>query len=725
MQMKHLLVALLVLLAFTGMAAAADSVEIRSTIVHYDELSTQITPADWAGLWYDLDDDTSTEILYLNTPTNKGDTDIVYETIPVFQNYEYDGWANTSTGSTENYGYAVIGFFAEPYVALGKKDVTSFDLSGGDTPAIKATKIAKLVIDDDEKYTLKTGATLELGSGYSIIVDQIDVDGNKAYLKLMKDGKELNSSIVNTNETGLNSSTWMFDLTVLGEKNMQVMRVHVKDVFQGTESSLVEIDGLWMVDYQNAIEVKSDDKFGKFECITADNYKLEFEAEEITLSADSDIELGKGIFIKTEKNFDKTDAMGLDKFYVYKEYTEAGTYEIRSSVFNYSTSTGGSIALKNGNVESELNYTTFAAFFYDMDNGVDTEVLAFDGDGSIIDEGDLTYNTTPKAVSYEYDWTFNDTVNGGIEDAPEFYFIMGFFGEKYVPFNIVDVNGHNTDLKPEKMAKLIIDDDEKYTLKTGATLELGEGYTIIVDQIDVDGNKAYLKFLKDGKEINSSIVNTKDNTSNWILRQNITNEKNVQVLRIHVKDVFQGTQDSLVEIDGFWLMDYQNANELKSDDKFGILEYDGSSDVTNTYDYEYTIGNTVYLLPYDTSVLEFSSGTKITWASDMDKQIANNMYLKTADSTSNKLAYFYVNAEVGDGGNVTDPDPVPSEGGNETEPPVTPPTEGGNNTTDPEPPKDDEPSWFKKNMWLIIGVIVLIIIIAGAAYYFMVYKKQA
>ncbi|WNY24385.1 hypothetical protein MmiHf6_17160 [Methanimicrococcus hongohii] len=734
MQMKHLLVALLVLLAFAGMAAAdtvVDSVEIRSTIIHYGSGTISpatITPADWAGLWYDLDENVSTEtITFEFTAGQKGDVNVTYTTIPAFQNYEYDGWANTSVPA-ENFGYAVIGFFAEPYVALGQKNI-----NGTWTPAtiatvapkVSATKIAKLVIDDDEKYTLKTGATLEMGEGYSIIVDQIDVDGNKAYLKLMKDGKELNSSIVNTNETGLNSSTWIFDLTVLGDKNIQVLRVHVKDVFQGTESSLVEIDGLWLVDYLNAIEVKSDDKFGKFECTVDDDYKLEFEAEEVTLSADSDIELGKGVYIKTEKNFNKTDA-SLDKFYLYKEYTDAGTYEIRSSVFNYGAASGATITWVGGAPTStELNFTTFAAFFYDMDNAVDTEVLKF-GTGTNateIPEGDLTYETTPKPVEYEYDWVRSIADGASTIDIPEFYMIMGFFGEKYVPFNAVDVDGAFSNVTPDKMAKLIIDDDEKYTLKTGATLELGEGYTLIVDQIDVDGNKAYLKFLKDGKEINSSIVNTNDSTSNWILRQNISNEKNIQVLRVHVKDVFQGTQDSLVELDGVWLMDYENIVELKSDDKFGVLEYDGDADLTVYFDPGMNYSNSTPInLSVSSKTLEFSSGSKISWSTDMDKQIANNMYLKTADNSTNKFAYFYVNAIVGDGGNVTPPDETPSETPTE-QPPVTTPTEPGNETPDPEKPAEE--SFFKKYMWYIIAAIVLIIIIAGAAYYFMVYKKQA
>ena len=682
MQLKHLLVALVVLLALAGTAAAADSVEIRSTVLHYDDVivavpATAIDAKDWAGFYYDLDNDVSTEVMEIEAGTKSGTLLFTYTTTPTFQEYAYDGWFD-SLVPADYYGYAVLGFFAEPYVALGTKNI----IDGTPVAGIQAHKIAKLVIDDDTKYILKTGATLELGSGYSIIVDQIDVDGNKAYLKLFKDGKELNSSIVNTNNVApnpLESATWIFDLTVLGEKNMQVMRVHVKDVFQGTESSLVEIDGLWMVDYQNAKEIKADDKFGKFECDVAGPAQLVFSADNVTVTADTDLEIGANIFMKTEKNFvvgGHVLSPDADKFYLYKVYTEPGTYDIRSSVFDYTAATFA------------FNFENFAAFFYDMDTGTDTENMSGAVTGTKILENDLIYTTEPKDIEYAYDGWTGDT-----------FYIMGLFGEKFIPANIVDVNGHLADLKAEKMSKLVIDDDTKYILKTGATLELGDGYSIIVDQIDVDGNKAYVKFMKDGTEVNSSIINT--NTSgDWILRSTVLNEKNTQIARIHVKDVFEGTQDSLVEIDGLWAMDYKNATELKSGDKFGVFDFDG----------------------FTGTVLEFSSNKDITLTQDMDMQIANNMYLKTADNATATNAYFYVAAVV-DGNGPSQPEPQPP-----VEPPVTPPTEDpkpeDKPPVEPTPEPTPEKTFWQKYMWHIIIAIVLIIIIAGAAYYFLVMKKQ-
>jgi S-layer-related duplication domain len=685
MQLKHLLVALVLLLAFVGPAVAADSVEIRSELIDATSITGPTLVLDatkWAGFYYNLNSGVSTEEIWMDVDAS-GDLVITYITKPEFQEYDYDfGVYNAGTVATpinHNLGFAIIGFFAEPYVALGKANTNNNTTLVSGVPAgldgIKANKIAKLVLDTDERYLLKTGSTLELGEGYSIIVDQIDVDGNKAYIKFMKDGRELNSSIVSTatGETG----DWVFDLTVLSEKNIQVMRLHVSSVFQGTQDSLVEIRGLWLVDYLNAIEVKTDVDYGKWEAKTASTTELVYETDGISLNADEDLNLGKGIYVKTGKEFANSTHSMENMFYLYKEYTDAGTYEIRSSVVSMGA--------------SSFDFTNFAAFYFDIDTGVQTETL----DVTVNSTGryDLEYITAPVDVKYDFTGTT-------IWDTS--YYVMGLFGEKYVPLNIVNSTGvvPTGSFKADKIAELVVDSDERYLLKTGATLELGSGYTLVVDQIDVDGNKAYMKFMKDGREINSSIVTTgaaATTDSSWIFDTTVLNEKNTQVLRVHVKSVFQGTQDSLVEIDALWLMDYQNARELKTDDKFGLMEYKGSG----------------RFLADDVAL-----------SADDDKVIANNMSVKVSDTAARY--YFYVEAVVGEGSTgPTQPDipDVPDV----TTPPTTPdtPDEKPDVVTPPiVEDKDDEKGWFAKNWMYILAAIVLIIIIAGVAYYFLVMKKQ-
>ena len=678
MQLKHLLVALVVLFALVGTAAAADSVEIRSTVI--DATSTTKTVdygtlgvgtdawgldyASWAGFYYDLDDDISTEKLAIKENTSSK-IDIKYQTTAKAQSYSADFNDSAET-------FAIIGFFAEPYVAIGK--IVNTTTAGSPATTANAGKLAKLVIDDDESYLLKTGATLELGEGYSIVADQIDVDGNKALLRFMKDGQEINASIVTTN--GSNAGFWNLKATVLGERDVSTLRVRVNSVFQGTQDSLVEINGLWLIDYMNAMEIKDGDDFGKFEDVSLSGHVLEVEAKGVSFGADLNTNLGNDIYLQTAKNFTTTK-----EFFIYKEYTAPGEYEIRSEVVSYSAA----IAAK------EFNYTNFAAFYYDLENGGYNEklVLTSNGTGHVAEGTGIVYTTTPKLVGFE--------LSTGANWSAENYSAIGLFGERYVA---LAKQGNTLSTTPAKMAKLVIDSDESYLLKTGATLELGEGYSIVADQIDVDGNKALLRFMKDGQEINASIVSTTADGGNWFLKSNVLNERDTATLRVYVKSVFQGTESSLVEISGLWLIDYMNAMEIKSGDMYGVLEANPSS--TN---------------------VEFKLDSNITLSRDMDKLIANNMYLKTADSATIENLYFYVLATVGEGSGTPTPEQPPVD---PEQPPVTPEQPPVDPVDPGQPPADneDKPSWISQNWkWLLIA-IVLIIIIAGVAYYFLVMKKQ-
>lgn len=42
------------------------------------------------------------------------------------------------------------------------------------------------------------------------------------------------------------------------------MKVHVKQLFVGTETSVIWIDGIWLIDYANARTLKIGDKIGEF-----------------------------------------------------------------------------------------------------------------------------------------------------------------------------------------------------------------------------------------------------------------------------------------------------------------------------------------------------------------------------------------------------------------------------------------------------------------------------
>lgn len=156
--------------------------------------------------------------------------------------------------------------------------------------------------------------------------------------------------------------------------------------------------------------------------------------------------------------------------------------------------------------------------------------------------------------------------------SDEQYPLIRLFGESYVP--LCPSNEKIWSARVDKLAKLVIDlpdDGEKYALRTGETLDLGEGYCLEPKQIDVAGQMVWFEFTKDGVYIDDEIIecgNSSDGT--WSVNlDDIQGVSNVVVFKVHVSKIAEGAGDSAVQLDGLWLIDYENAKTLKIGDKFG------------------------------------------------------------------------------------------------------------------------------------------------------------
>ena len=186
-----------------------------------------------------------------------------------------------------------------------------------------ASKLAKLVLDSSDKYTLKTGDKLDLGQGYSLQAKQVDVNGKKVWLELDKDGQYVDDQIVSTDSS---DSTWTCELDkIQGEDNVPVLKVHVNQVFQGAVDSIAQIDGLWLIDYANAIKINSDDSYGKLNNVGISGSTLTISNDDtMSLTRHSDVEIGQGMYFKVADSNDL-------RFYAYKQVTDAGTYQVRGT----------------------------------------------------------------------------------------------------------------------------------------------------------------------------------------------------------------------------------------------------------------------------------------------------------------------------------------------------------------------------------------------------------
>ena len=105
----------------------------------------------------------------------------------------------------------------------------------------------------------------------------------------------------------------------------------------------------------------------------------------------------------------------------------------------------------------------------------------------------------------------------------------------------VAVNGN-----PKILSELILEQtvDERQTLATGKPWELGRGYSLVAEQIDLESNKVWLKLQRDGAELDSAVVESGGVYTR--VAESIADETNVPMFVTYVDAIFRGTETNMV-----------------------------------------------------------------------------------------------------------------------------------------------------------------------------------
>ncbi|MCK4459322.1 MAG: hypothetical protein KAU52_06335 [Methanosarcinales archaeon] len=261
-------------------------VEIRGEVVNIT--GTQEADLVWnaynfAGFWYDLDDDLMTENLVimagaLNNPTNDRTIDegaLVYTTHPVFHEYELHENENLTVESDHpggDCGYYIEGFMADEYVAIDNN----------------ADKLCKLLVEfeDGDKKTLATGEKWYLGGEFVLVPNQIDLEYGRVWFSLYRDGKEIDSEVISCGSGDPHDRVYTYNADIGGEEDIPVFSCYVDAVFRGIDSNIVQVMYVLLID-DAVFTIDTGDEFGSMEVVTA-------SSAGITLINDETIDLDAG-----------------------------------------------------------------------------------------------------------------------------------------------------------------------------------------------------------------------------------------------------------------------------------------------------------------------------------------------------------------------------------------------------------------------------------------------
>ena len=235
---------------------------------------------------------------------------------------------------------------------------------------------------------------------------------------------------------------------------------------------------------------------------------------------------------------------------------------------------------------------SFSGFWFDINKNYSSEVMTINITGErMIDDRDLVYTCTRQQVSYK-NKDLNDTYGG--------YYIIGFFADKYMC----------RDGKTDELVKLLIeyDDSDDVVLSIDDPMELPEGYRLNAQEIDLNGNRVWLKLYKDGECVDDSIVNGGDLYA-------YEDDDDVLVFGLTVDSVFRGTESNLVTVSGIFLRS-EDILDVSTSDNFGVMEVRSTS----------------------TDTIVLSNDESIDLSRDNRVEIMNDLYFRVADS--NSLRYY-------------------------------------------------------------------------------------
>jgi S-layer protein (TIGR01567 family) len=509
------------------------------------------TPQSFSGFFYDLKNDVGTEklIVKLQKSGRSIDSgDLTYSTNAQDTDFDFSDWGS----------YQVMGFMADKYFAGYRAN----DVFDKDRSLINDGQLRRVLIDSGNENTITTGSVMPLEEGYELRIKQIDLNGNKVYLALAKDGEEIDSKVVSPEN--LKSATYQYKVDIAGE-DTPIVLAHISNVFASTESALVTVDGLFQISDTFAA-VEDGDKYDKMKVTSVSDQGVEMDNED-------SLTLRKG---STTKIFGKVGFLVADsdeiRFAPVVERT--GSYDVRGTVINPSET-------------KEFTWTpyNFEGFYYDIDDDVGTESLqAKISGGSKIEEKDLIYQTSPQPVKFKFE-------NWGKYD------VIGFMADKYFAGynNATRFTDEESAINEGQLRRVLRDSDNSQTIASGSVLSLEEGYELRIKQVDLNGNKVYLALAQDGKEVDSKVVtpssDPEDKASNYMYKVDMGSLKDVPIITAHIQSVFRSTESDLATVDAIFQVS-ENPESVEEGEIHGKMKVEtlGTDGITMRNDGTISLG---------------------------------------------------------------------------------------------------------------------------------------
>ncbi len=483
------------------------------------------SPLSYSGFYYDLDSGEGSETLTVKLDSYSDrsieENDLTYSTRPIETGFERSEWGS----------FQIIGFMAERYFAgySGNTDFTR------DVSLIADGQLAKVLINEDDEKSLFTGSSLILKEGYVLDITEIDLNGNKVFVTLKKNGVQVDSTVIASNQD------YIYKTRVGSTDDFPLIVVHLENIFRGTETNAVFVRGVFQVS-DEYISVQGGDNYGRMRVRTVSDAQITMSNPDVI-----NLNAGKTINIMGKLNFVVADDRVL-RFAPVVDMTEPGTYELRGTV-----------------ADGSFNWTAlnFEGFYYNIDEGIGTESLKATAlSGRTIPTGNLVYSTTAQQVSFDHSaW-------GKFE-------VIGFLAHKYFAGYPDNAFTSSVSMVSQgQLSKVLIDNDDKKSASPGSSLVLEEGYVLDVVEVDLNGNRVLVSLTQNGQEVDTGILSS---NTDYVYKTDIGSSDDVPQIVVHFDQIFQGREFDAIFVQGIFQVS-EDYITLEGSDRFGRMEVSGISE---------------------------------------------------------------------------------------------------------------------------------------------------
>jgi len=260
-------------------ATESDPPEIRGEIAEGDFCWT---PQNFAGFYYNIDEDLGSETLTttLHDNTLEEPNGVVYTTTTQQKEFEFKDWGH----------YNTIAFLGECYIAGYGIDSLLSHFSEKYN-LLSSEKLGRVLIDSSKPRIIGDGTNLTLKEGLEARI-YVDQSCSKALIELYSKGDLIDRDYINLPNTYI----YKRDLADIGE--MAVMAIHIADPKCAPKKSCL-VDGIWQIS-DVLTEVRVDTEYDKMRIatITGDTITMDNKDNTIILSTNVATVLAENYRIK-------------------------------------------------------------------------------------------------------------------------------------------------------------------------------------------------------------------------------------------------------------------------------------------------------------------------------------------------------------------------------------------------------------------------------------------